>query len=175
MTSELTVQNLSMSTIATELMQAKQQIIDAGGEITEETYEILKTWEAKLEIKAGNIIAVMDSLDADLAGARQIQERVEAFIKARSNAAKRLKEYLLSCMVASETKRIDTPSARVTVVNGREAVEVIDAKQIPNDLQDEVVSVELKPRKPEILKKLQAGEVVPGCRLVRSDPHLMVK
>lgn len=161
--------------IAAELRSITEAIIEAGGEITDETLAALQSWTAQLEVKAENIALVKERIEAEAAYFKRIEEQARARRKARENAVDRLRKYLAVAMQAANTKSIKRNDGlfSISLVDGRESVEIDDANKIPFDLT-EIVEV-VKPRTDAIKDRLTAGQEVPGAHLERGEPYVMIR
>lgn len=81
--------------------------------------------------------------------------------------AERSKNYLMTYAFGVD---VDTPKVKVKFNKGRESVNIIDEKAIP----DKFIKVTYTPNKTEICKLLKQGEKVAGCELVRK-PTVSIK
>jgi len=125
------------------------------------------------EEKAQAVIAIAQNLEADCAVIDAEIERLQAIKKTRIGKANSLHEYLRENMEATGIKKISCPLFSVTLAAGRE-VAVIDSEDaIPDELM--AVKTEIKPNKTEILRRLKAGEVVPGAHIERGQSSIRIK
>lgn len=125
------------------------------------------------EEKAQAVIAIAQNLEADCAVIDAEIERLQAIKKARIGKADSLREYLRENMEATGIKKISCPLFSITLAAGRE-VAVIDSEDaIPDELM--AVKTEIKPNKTEILRRLKAGEVVPGAHIERGQSSIRIK
>ena len=169
------IRALSAIEIAVELRAITDQIIEAGGECNDETMAALQNWQAALEIKAENIGLVKERIEAEAAYFKKIEERARACRKARENTVERLRKYLAVAMQAANTKSIKRNDGlfSISLVDGRESVEIDDTAKIPMDLC-EIVEV-VKPRTDAIKERLTAGQEVPGAHLERGEPYVTIR
>ena len=161
--------------IATELRTITEAIIEAGGECDDDTLAALTSWQAALEVKAENIGLVERRIEAECEYFRKIEEAARSRRKARENTIIRLRKYLAGAMQMAGTKRIKRNDGlfSISLVNGRESVEIDDIAKIPMDLC-EIVEV-VKPRTDAIKERLTAGQEVPGAHLERGEPYVMIR
>lgn len=125
------------------------------------------------EEKAQAVIAIAQNLEADCAVIDAEIERLQAIKKTRIGKADSLREYLRENMEATGIKQISCPLFSITLAAGRE-IAVIDSEDaIPDELM--AVKTEIKPNKAEILRRLKAGEAVPGAHIERSQSSIRIK
>lgn len=169
------IRALSAIEIAVELRTITEAIIEAGGECNDETMAALQNWQAALEIKAENIGLVKERIEAEAAYFKKIEERARACRKARENTVERLRKYLAVAMQAANTKSIKRNDGLfcISLVDGRESIEIDDTAKIPMDLC-EIVEV-VKPLKDKIQERIEAGETVPGAHLERGEPYVTIR
>lgn len=127
----------------------------------------------EFEQKAQAVVAIAQNLDADCAVIDAEIERLQAIKKARVTRAVDLREYLRSNMEATGIKKISCPLFSITLAAGREVAVIDNEDAIPDELVK--VKAEIKPDKIEILRRLKAGEAVPGARLERSQSSIRIK
>lgn len=172
---ESEVRALSAIEIATELRAITDSIIEAGGECNDETFAQLQAWQAQLEVKAENIGLVKERIEAEIEYFKRIEEAAKARRKARENTIDRLRKYLAGAMQLANTKSIKRNDGlfSISLVDGRESVEIDDQNKIPMDLC-EIIEV-VKPLKDKIQERIAAGEVVPGAHIERGEPYVMIR
>lgn len=172
---EATKRALTAIEIATELRTITDAIIEAGGECNDETFAQLQNWQAQLEVKAENIGLVKERIEAEIEYFKRIEEAAKARRKARENTIDRLRKYLAGAMQMANTKSIKRNDGlfSISLVDGRESVEIDDQNKIPMDLC-EIVEV-VKPLKDKIQERIAAGETVPGAHIERGEPYVMIR
>lgn len=161
--------------IATELRTITEAIIEAGGECNDETLEALQNWQAALEVKAENIGLVKERIEAECEYFKRIEEAAKARRKARENTIDRLRKYLAGAMQMANIKSIKRNDGlfSISLVDGRESVEIDDQNKIPMDLC-EIVEV-IKPLKDKIQERIASGQKVPGAHVERGEPYVMIR
>lgn len=172
---EAEVRALSAIEIATELRTITDSIIEAGGECNDETLAQLQNWQAQLEVKAENIGLVKERIEAEIEYFKRIEEAARARRKARENTIDRLRKYLAGAMQLANIKSIKRNDGlfSISLVDGRESVEIDDQNKIPMDLC-EIVEV-IKPLKDKIQERIAAGQQVPGAHIERGEPYVMIR
>lgn len=94
-------------------------------------------------------------------------ERLTKLKKQRQAAASGLREYLKANMIAASIEKIDGPLFKIRLQNNPAAVDVFEADTVPEQFW---VQPETPPKaldKKAIKKAIDAGEEVPGARLVQ--------
>ena len=123
--------------------------------------------------KAVAVVHVIHNMDSDIDAVDVEIKRLTAMKKALSNKKENIREYLRTNMEASDITKIECPLFKISLAKGRDTAFIEDEKKLPDDLVD--VSVVTKPNKAEILKRLKAGEEVPGARIEKSNTSLRIK
>lgn len=170
---EIAVRATSAMTIATEILGIVGQIIENGGECSDETLAMLQGWQAALEVKANNIGLVKARLESDIEYYKLIEESARARRKTTENTIDRLKNYLRDCMKTADMKSIKGDLFSFSVVEGRVKTVVENPKALPFDFAN-VVEV-IQPKTDEIKKALEAGKEIPGAHLERSEDYIMIR
>lgn len=139
----------------------------------------------------GDDVAFLDTLDGEtdagdildglIASMLDDEAMVDAIKTQQSNLADRsrriadratAKRRTLGLVLdAAGLKKAERPRATVSRLAGRTAVVVTDPDQVPSQLCKVVTS----PDKAAIKKQLEAGEIVPGCKLVVGDDTVSVR
>jgi len=166
---------LAAITIAGELQNIVNSIIEAGGECDDATMAQLATWTERLEVKAENIGLVKMRLESDAAYFKQVEEAARAQRKSRESAVGRLTKYLARCMEIADVKSIRRNDGlfSISLCDGRAGVEILDEKKLPYEFTEIVELV--KPKTAAIKEALQLGESVPGASLVFGEKYLQIR
>lgn len=128
-----------------------------------------------VEAVAGRI----ESREALAAAIDEAATRLAARAEALRARAERDREAIRKALVATNTRKVEGPLYTVSLRQGSERVEVTDLAAVPTEFRRPPVP---PPRpedwpadKAEIAKHLKCGDVVPGCRIVRGEPTLVLK
>lgn len=78
---------------------------------------------------------------------------------------------LKSLLIAAGVDKLTLPDATVSITKPRIVVEITDETAIPQGF----VEIKRIPKKAEIKKALEAGEIIPGAALGLSDDGIMVR
>lgn len=135
--------------------------------------DTLDAISGEFDQKAQAVVAIAQNLDADCAVIDSEIERLKAIKQSRVNRASDLREYLRANMEATGIKKISCPLFSITLAAGREVAVIDDESAIPDELVN--VKTEIRPDKAEILRRLKAGEAVPGAHLERSQSSIRIK
>lgn len=161
--------------IADELRTLADQIIEAGGEITETQFLKLKEWNLRLEEKAQNIALLFERKAADASFLKVIEDKARAQRKAIENGCDRLREYLAAAMQQAGVKSIKCDGLfSVSLVDGRQSVQIDDAGKLEIGRFAKIVE-QIQPDKDAIKAALDAGEEVPGAHVEIGRPYLMIR
>ncbi len=127
------------------------------------------------ETDAGDLI---DHLLASSQDDAALAEAVKAEIKALSSRASRIaaranakKKTLGLILDATGQKKVERPRGTVSKIAGRMSVEITDSDAVPTQLCKTTIT----PDKAAIKKQIEAGEDVPGARLVRGEDSISVR
>ena len=161
--------------IAVELRTITEAIIEAGGECDDATMAALNGWNAQLEVKAENIALIKERIESEIGYFKRIEEQARARRKARENTIERLRKYLAGAMQMADVKSIKRNDGlfSISLVDGRDTVEIDDQNKIPMDLCD-IVEV-IRPLKERIAERIAAGETVPGAHIERGEPYVTIR
>lgn len=163
-----------------ELFDSLDAIMEDAGDSEEDTADMEQAWfdtlegmEMAIEDKAENVAVYIKGTLAEAEELKAERDRLNARIKARQNAAERMKKYLLDNMVRMSRTKIETPKAVISVRNNAESVAVMDEAALIEWAQEEHEE-NLKYKLPDInktavKKAMQAGEEIPFCELRRTQ------
>lgn len=157
----------------TEQHRELQTLADAEELPAEAIADTFEAIEGEFNEKAVSVVHVIENMESDASAVDLEIKRLTARKKAIENRKESIREYLRINMEASGITKIECPLFAITLAKGRDTVFIDDEKQIPDELVE--VSVVSKPDKREILKRLKAGDDVPGARIEKSKSSLRIK
>lgn len=96
-------------------------------------------------------------------------ERLTALKKQRQNAAKGLREYLRTNMIAAGIQKIESPLFKIKLQNNPPSVDVFEPALIPAEFMTQPKPPEPAPNKTAIAAAIKTGQDVPGARLTQSQ------
>lgn len=141
-------------------------------DLSEAWFDTLEGIEGEFDDKAESVALYIKNLTAEAEAIKAEKDVLDKRLKAKTNAVKRLKEYLKLCMEQTSRKKIETPRAVISVRNNPESASISDehafiewAKAQRDDL--------LRYKEPEISRTavkeaLQAGQDIPYAELART-------
>lgn len=159
----------SLIDLTKEQERLLQIIEEAHGEMTPEVAEEFDALAHALAGKADSYGRVHHALEARIAEMEGIKAKVEAKLKAYRRDLDSLHERAIHAIPVGEKRKGDLFT--LSVRKGRHRVEITDPKLVPD--------VFFKTPEPEISKKaiaavLKENEPVPGAKLARGNPYLVV-
>lgn len=139
-----------------------EQIIEAGGEITEEQEQALAINKETLEVKAVKYGYVIKDIDNDIDAIDAEIKRLSELKSVRSNLKQRLKDTVSQAMILYGIEEIKLQNLKINFRKST-SVSIYDENAIPEEFKTtkEVTSIS----KTEIAKVLKAGGVVEGATL----------
>lgn len=169
------VRALTTMQIADELRLLTEQVIEAGGEITEAQFLALKDWNAQLEVKAQNIALLFEQKASDAAFFKAVEDKAKQRRKAIENTCDRLREYLAAAMAQASVKSIKSDGLfSITLCDGRESVQIEDPGKLEIGRFARIVE-SIQPDKDAIKAAIDAGETVAGAHVETGKPYLMIR
>jgi predicted metalloenzyme YecM len=150
-----------------------QELVSDGEMTDEDLKDTFEGLEGQFNEKAVSLIQVVNNMESDTSEIDAEIDRLQARKKAINNKKDSLREYLRTNMEATGITSIKCPLFSITLANGRDIAVVDSEADVPDEMIE--VSVVQKPNKAEILKKLKAGEHVPGCRMEKTKTSLRIK
>lgn len=120
-----------------------------------------------LETKAQNVAMFIRSLEATAAQIKDAEAAMTARRKAIESRADNVRNYLLANMQACGIQKIECPWFKIAVRQNPAAVVITDAGAIPVNLYIYPEAPAPYPDKKGIKAAIEAGQDVPGARLVR--------
>jgi hypothetical protein len=170
-----TEREITTMEIASELRTVTEQIIEAGGEITETQFALLQEWQAALETKGQNIAHLLEKMSHEAAYFQAVEDAAKARRKAIEGADKRLREYLAAAMCQAQVKSIKAQGIfSITLCDGKPGVQIEDPGKLEVGRYADIVET-IKPRTDEIKQAILAGEEVPGARVEYGRPYLLIR
>lgn len=157
--------------------EINNELMDNGGEITEEMVQRIEGAELTAEGVVDGIRALASKVSAENDAIADEIKRLQALKKARTNAVEGLKRYLLSYMLRNRITRIESPTCTASIRNNAESVECDEEAVLApfmaqvERLREELpayVKVKVEVGKTELKKAMQDGQPTAGAQLVRT-------
>lgn len=135
---------LSLYQIDHDLLALEAEIIENGGEVTEETEARLDELLDQREDKADRYIAVIRTYEAEARAYKEEADRLTALRRSAENRVASLKARLLASMEARDEKKIDGRLGSVTVQrSGSVPTEIlVDLEDLPERFLKRSVSAD---------------------------------
>lgn len=142
-------------------------------EMSQAWFDTLDGMETEIEEKAANVAVYIKGTLAEAEALKAERDKLSARIKAKQNAAERMKHYLLDSMQKMSRNKIETSRAVISLRSSAERVNITDEGGLIDWAKDDHDEF-LRYKSPEIdktavKKALQRGEDIPGCRLERTQ------
>lgn len=142
-------------------------------EMQEAWFDTLDGMEQELVRKAENVAVYIKSTEAEAKALKAEEDRLKARRQAKESTAKRMREYLMSCMKQASIGKIDKPKAVISIRDNAESVEISDSEKFVKWAEafgDEY----LRYKAPEVNKTavknaLRSGVKIPFASLTRSQ------
>lgn len=131
--------------------------------------DTLEGMTGELEAKAQNVAFVARNLEALAASIKEAETAMDARRKALENRANGLRRYIADAMDFAGVRKIECPYFALKLKANPASVDVFDLAQLPMDYMCPVLPPPPAPDKAAIKAALQAGQDVPGARLVQGQ------
>jgi hypothetical protein len=151
--------------LAAEARALRERLTDL--ELDDQTIaDTLEGETGELTTRATNIVAVAMELDASAAAIKEAEQRMAARRKAIEHRAERLRAFVRDAMSLASIKEIRCPYFVARLAENPPSVVVDRDDQVPAEFLRTKTTTE--PDRVAIKAALQAGQDVPGARLVRT-------
>lgn len=146
----------------------------------EQREELMASWfdtvegiEGAFEDKAEAVAICIKNLSAEAEAMKAERDRLNARMKAKQNAAERLKRYLLESMEKVNRNKVETARACISLRNNAESVVISDEYKflkwaIDTDHEDYLRYKDPEINKVALKKALQTADDIPYCELTRT-------
>lgn len=142
-----------------------------GDDFDEETF--LDTLDG--ETDATDILSVLiqerQEAEAHVLASKEMASNYTARAKRLANKSSAMKSAIHALLLAIGERKISHPLATISIVKGREGVEIINDKDVPRRL----CKVTHTPDKAAIKAQIDAGEKVPGAILTTSPESVSIR
>lgn len=165
--------NLNLYNIEREYLEIANQLIEAGGEISEELEEALAINKNDLEVKIAKYGYVTLSFDNEVdlieAEINRLTELKNKRIKAKETLLARVK----SAMELFGVKKIEAQNIKLLLVPSKQVV-IEDESLVDNKFKKTVVKTTTSVVKADIKKAIESGEEVKGA-YIQENLNLQIK
>lgn len=164
--------NPTLYEIASDVGAIVDRLIESDGVLDDETEAAFDTLTGALDAKIERCALAVRALDAAATAAKVEADRLAKLATARTNAAKRLKEYMQSCMAIADTRKVETDLVRVSIVkNSRPSIRWTGEDEA---IPDSLARVRREFDGQAAYAAWKAGEVLPANAYVEQGEHLRV-
>lgn len=160
---------MNLYELTNEAVLLMDALNDEDADDSEASQDLAEVIE-RLNVKLDGCLRVLKNLEADAKNFKEEKERLAAREKTLNNRVKRLKDYVLQCMIQLEKRKLHVDVFDITVCKTK-SVNIVDEEQIPERYL-EIPPVKIM--KSEISEDLKAGITVPGAELVE-NPYLRIR
>ena len=145
---------------------------DEDEDMLEAWFDTLEGIEGEIEDKVENIALYIEGTLAEADALKKKRDSLNARIKAKTNAAERMKGYLKDSMIRISLNKVQTDKVAVSIRNNPESVNVLDEQGFIEWAEKNNEDL-LRYKTPEInktavKKALQDGREIPCCELTRT-------
>lgn len=157
-----------------ELFEKYEEISEEEDpQMTEAWFDTLDGIEQEIQAKAEAVGIYIKNLKAEEDALKAEEEQLYLRRKAKENAVKRMKQYLIDCLESARLSKVDMPRAAISIRNNAESVNILDESKFIEWAEKSDHDDLLKYHEPEIKKTpvkalLKAGEKIPFAQLVRT-------
>ena len=142
-------------------------------EMQQAWFDTLDGMEQELVRKAENVAVYIKNMESEAKTLKAEEDKLKARRQAKESSAKRMREYLMSCMKQANISKIDEPKAAISLRNNPESVEISDENEFIGWASAEHDDY-LRFKAPEINKSavkaaLKSGAEIPFAALTRSQ------
>lgn len=136
-----------------------------NGEDNEELKAVLDNLSEEIEDKAENIAKLIRNYEADIEAFKKEEERIAERRRTLENIVKRLKEYLFSNMKLTGKTKFKKGTFSFNIAKNPASVEIVNQDIIPMDYRELVEVINKK----DILQDLKNGKDVQGAILKQGE------
>lgn len=162
---------LSLYQIEKDYIDLASQLIEAGGEATEEMEQALAINQQNLETKATNYGFVIKQLDAETEMIDAEIKRLQALKSSRNKTIDRLKDAVSKAMDLYEIEEVKTPVLKINFRKS-ESIEIEDESLLSTEFLETKTTI--TPNKTKIKEAIKKGEFVVGA-VLKSNKNLQIK
>lgn len=162
---------LQLYKIEQEYISLAEQIIDNGGEVTDELSEALQINQTQLETKGNCYGFIVKQLESEVEIIDAEIKRLQGFKVSRNKTVERLKETLSNAMQLYQIEKLDSPTLKISFRKS-ETVEVENVEL----LDDEFINIKVTKTadKTAIKEAIKKGEFVTGA-ILQVNQNLQIK
>jgi CxxC motif-containing protein len=165
------IMKLSLYEIEKSQLEIVAQLIENGGELTEELEQALTLNKENLQTKGTNYGLIIKQLDGECAIIDSEIDRLSLLKKSRAKTVEKLKNNLSVAMQIFDIEKIETPLLKISFRKS-ETCEIDDAALIDKKYITEKTTESID--KTAIKAAIKAGEIVVGAR-IQENKNIQIK
>ena len=156
-----------------EISRAMLDVIESGYSVDEETGEIifdsadLNDLNAERDSKLEACALYFKNLQAEADAIKAERDRLDARLKAKQRMADRMKQYILTNMLALNDMAFETPTVDIRIRRNSFVDVACEPDALPREYQRRKMTVTAD--KTALKRALQAGERIPGVMMAERE------
>lgn len=158
--------NLALYQIAETYRDAVDKLsdMDLPAEAVADTLDAI---QGELQVKATNVAAFAQNLEALAESIKFAEERMSHRRKVIENRVASIKSYIKTCMESAGVSKIESPEFKLSICKNPPSVEITDEGSVPNEFKKQPPPPPPTLDKKAIAEALKNGIDVPGARLIQ--------
>lgn len=161
----------SLFKITSDMQLIVNQLIENGGELTDELQHMLQITESQLQQKATGYAQVIRAMEYDNGVVDAEIKRLQEIKRTRKNVVERLKNNLSDAMQQFEMDVIESPISKISF-RSSQSVEIVDENEIPNAYKTQIITTKVD--KMKIKQAIKNGDQVVGA-ILKTNKNLQIK
>ncbi len=149
----------------TEAYENIQRLIEYGDLTDEELTNVIDTLTGSIQEKAGNIVLMMQNMDADIEALTAEGKRLYSRRVALQNKRDRLEQYLEDNFKRVGLDKVKTTTHTITIQNNPPSIDVINSSKVPKKYKVQEWKLDRK----KMLEDIKNGLKVRGARMIQTQ------
>ena len=163
---------MNLFNITEELLKVKRLLEIPEDELSEgeaeQISQLQNYFNEKFVEKVDNISALLRTWEADISACKEEKKRIDAIKKSKESAVKRLKNWMMFCLMQLDDKMVESSTTKISIRKGRDKLVVND--DIIESLPDRFIRVKKEADKTAIMEEYKKTGVLPqGCSITKED------
>lgn len=166
---------ISLYQISQKFIDLENKLIESGGEIDEEKELILKEITELLQTKVDGCVGFVQRQNDVLSAIDGRIDYLNGIKAARKKALERFSGYVVSCMDHMKVVKLEGELSKITIRKPAKVVMITNEDDLPIDCLNIQTITTKKPDKKLIKQKLEAGEEIPGAKIIEGARNPIFK
>ena len=158
---------LALYEISSDYKKAVDELVNMDLPI-EAVRDTLEGMQGDLAVKARNVIAFAQNLEALAEEIKKAEDSMSHRRKVIQNRAESIREYVKDCMENAGVTKVECPWFAISIKKNPPSVEIYDEGSVPDLYKKIPPPPPAKPDKKMISEVLKGGQEVPGAKLIQS-------